>query len=924
MPVWGSSRRPVNPPTRQHSEFSHPLPCTLDTFPPSPPQTNPVFDVSASPRWPNTVLSSRLTWLSMLLWRVGRGSRQSLHQLVRTLADLLSPSSLRPPHSYPSLSATWLRSFALTQPRVTPVPLPRHRESQVEPSSPSQKPARPVAAPLHDPLLEPPTSINGSQKDPTDSLNVAGNRASRRIFSDSRKVSRLAQRMISTRYPRGALVVLDTAHRLGCRLGKEVYESVAHRLAEAREWRLISTLALLQKRHLGRCTARLLDWRIRALIEVSQFAHLDRVLRWFEEDGLLPTRRTYHLLLSGHLRNRNIAKAMDVIQLMLKAGFSIDSCTQATVVSAYRTLGSDVGVQTRALDALKDADAMTSTHILNALLQFSIDSRDSERLLSLACHFDFGMFDVCQLPLGGYRPLTREGESAVLSQLIRSSCQSHAVGRIQPDIATYTILLYYIASNGDLLSAQGLLEQLERSDLIPDARFIAALVRLCFVVGRPNAAIGVVSAMCADVHGSQDVFQNIIFPPDPQGTLPLPSVLPRPTIEILNALALGMSRLRGIDGLQACLRLMHLCLVNPDGHTKALVESHLVNAEGFSSADVGHVSRGFSPNEHSLSHLARALASSLHFQSGAVKRSGWNNTPSRKHSLRNRSLSQASAAGKSFDPTAGVIGVLAQPTSHIQPIIQSLADRGVFADRRMFALRIRHEAVTKGDMTSAKGIFQMMLDRGLHPNEYHYAALMEGHAAAGEMAAAEAVMNSAERGGVRPNCVLHTILIVGYARQKNPAGAMRILRHMVAAGVRPDVPAIDAVTSVFFAEALIDSLARHCLVSGHRLRRYHATWIGHLSSCWSFIFGTYTKDASYLGNCRNMNVKCLLASWRNCLKFGPSQVHCKEVQCMLRVIVHYDANYPKHTCHERQLFSINACRQLTLWIQKKYKQLVIC
>lgn len=756
----------------------------------------------------------------MLFWRVGRGSRQSLHQLVRSLADLLSPSSFRPPHICPSLPATWLRSFALTHPRLQSVPQPCHRESPAEPGSPSLKPARltkcrHVVASLPDPLSEHPTSANGSSLPQKDFLNISGNRASRRIFSDSRKVSRFAQHMISTRHPRGALLVLVTAHRLGCPLGKEVYESVARRLAEAREWRLISTLALLQKRHLGRHTARLLDWRIRALIEVSQFAHLDRVLGWFEEGGLLPTRRTYHLLLYGHLRNRNIVKAMNVIQQMSEAGFTVDSRTQAAVVSAYRTLGPDVGVQIRALDALKDADARTSTHILNALLQFSIDSRDSERLLSLACHFDFGTFDACQLPLGGFRPLPREGESAVLSQLIRSSCQSHTVGRIPPDIATYTILLHYIASHGDLPSALGLLEQMVRSNLVPDDRFIAALVRLYFVVGRPNAAIGVVSATCADVHGSQAVFQDVRLPPEPQDTMPLPRVLPKPTIEILNALAIGMSRLHGIDGLQACLRLMQLCQVNPDSHTKALLESHLINAEGLSSADVGRISKGFSPNEHSLSQLVQSLASRLHYQFRAVKRSGWNNTPSRKHSLRTRSLSlqaQTSTTGKSFDPTAGVIGVLVQPTSHIQPIVQSLTDRGVLADRRMFALRIRHEAVTKGDMTGAKGVFQVMLDRGLHPNEYHYAALMEGHAAAGEMEAAEAVMNTAERGGVRPNCVLHTILIVGYARQKNPAGAMRVLRHMVAASVRPDVPAIDAITSVFFASGAY-RLARQTLLS---------------------------------------------------------------------------------------------------------------
>jgi pentatricopeptide repeat protein len=114
-------------------------------------------------------------------------------------------------------------------------------------------------------------------------------------------------------------------------------------------------------------------------------------------------------------------------------------------------------------------------------------------------------------------------------------------------------------------------------------------------------------------------------------------------------------------------------------------------------------------------------------------------------------------------------------------------------------------------MRTAKNVFQTMLDRGLHPNEYHYAALMEGYAATGELAAAEAVMNAAERAGIRPNCVMHTILIVGYARRKKPEQAMRILRHMVAVGVRPDVPAIDAITSVFFAVGA-HGLARQTLL----------------------------------------------------------------------------------------------------------------
>jgi pentatricopeptide repeat protein len=528
---------------------------------------------------------------------------------------------------------------------------------------------------------------------------------------------------------------------------------------------------------------------------------LDRIFGLFKEEGLSPSQRTYHLLLSGHLRNRHLGKAMNVIQQMLTTGFTIDSRTQAIVVSAYRNLGPDVVVQTRAFNALKGADPKISTRILNALLQFSVDARDIERMLSLIRHFDFGTFDLSRLSLG-VRPLRHEGEST-LSDLIRSSSWGRTSHRILPNIATYTILLHYFAPLGDLVSVHGLLEQMERSGLTPDSRFIATLIRFYFAIGRPSIAIDVVLAVCAEVEGSQTAFECIHPTFEPQGASPLPRVLPKPTIEILNVLAAGLLHLRGIDGLQACLRLMQMCRVNPNHYTKTLLKSHLIDVEGFTLADIARVSEELTLNDPSLPSLFRSLASSLrpHFRS--VKRSGWNNSWSGKqhpsHTRSPSNLAQISATGKSFDPTAGIHSIPASELVHIWPIIQSLHARGVLADHRMFALRIRYEAMIQGDMKAAKNVFQLMLDRGLHPNEYHYAALMEGYAATGELAAAEAVMKAAERGGTRPNCVMHTILIVAYARRKNPHGAMRVLRHMVATGVRPDVPTIDAITSVFFA-----------------------------------------------------------------------------------------------------------------------------
>jgi pentatricopeptide repeat protein len=528
---------------------------------------------------------------------------------------------------------------------------------------------------------------------------------------------------------------------------------------------------------------------------------MDRALKWFEEEGLLPSRRTYHFLLSGHLRNRNIVKAIDVIQRMLKAGFDIDTRTHATVISAYRNLGPDVIVETCALNNLKDADAYSSTRILNALLQLSIDTRDTENVFSLIRHFDLGTFDVSQLS-SGVRPLRREGEDATFSDLIRSSSRSHTSHPLLPDIATYTILLHYMASQGGLVSTHGLLGQMERSGVTPDGHFIAALIRLYFVMGRPSAAVNIVSAVCAGVEGFRIEFRNLPIAFESQEELPLPHVLPKITVEIFNALASGLLDLCGINGLQACLRLMQLCQVNPDRHTQALLESHLINAGGFTMDAVALVSKELSSNELSLSHLSQSFALSLRRQFRKVKRSGWNNTPGKHSLLPTRSPSHpapTSTVGKSLDPADGIHLVITPQNACIGPIIQSLADRGVLADHRIFALRIRYEAVIKGDMRAAKSIFQLMLDRGLHPNEYHYSALMEGYAATGELAAAEAVMNAAERGGIRPNCVMYTILIVGYARQKNPQRAMLVLRHMTATGVKPDVLAVDAITSVFYA-----------------------------------------------------------------------------------------------------------------------------
>jgi len=102
-------------------------------------------------------------------------------------------------------------------------------------------------------------------------------------------------------------------------------------------------------------------------------------------------------------------------------------------------------------------------------------------------------------------------------------------------------------------------------------------------------------------------------------------------------------------------------------------------------------------------------------------------------------------------------------------------------------------------MEMAKQSFEAMISRGLHPNEYHFAALMEGYAQCGDAESAADIMKAAVKFGIQLNVKMYTILITGYAIQKNPTEAMRVFNEMVAAGIKPDIPVVHALCSAFYA-----------------------------------------------------------------------------------------------------------------------------
>ena len=206
-------------------------------------------------------------------------------------------------------------------------------------------------------------------------------------------------------------------------------------------------------------------------------------------------------------------------------------------------------------------------------------------------------------------------------------------------------------------------------------------------------------------------------------------------------------------------------------------------------------------------------------------------------------------------------------------LAQSLVARGVKVGALLLALRIRYEGVVRSDMEAARAIFEALLQRGIHPNQYHYSALMEGYTYCADMVAATKILAMAERGGIQPNVVMYTILICGYARQGDPQASLRTFQQMVTSGIRPDVPSIDAVANAFFTVGAF-GIARHVLTSlwshiapfpddlrgaslhemAHRFRSLHEPQptIAHLTKCESIEL--------------HSRLKIILDSWRKVAK----------------------------------------------------------
>ncbi|KAL4071029.1 hypothetical protein J3A83DRAFT_4373199 [Scleroderma citrinum] len=586
--------------------------------------------------------------------------------------------------------------------------------------------------------------------------------------------------MASTMQPSRANVVMTIAHKLGCRFKPSHFECVVYELSLRECWSYIPSLVSVARHQCGRATARLLNWKMRAFIECRRFCQLDRVITEFSREGIKPIRRTFHLLVSGHLRNRDLDSAKRGIEMMENAGFPADSSTYALIATVYRSLGLDPQVHTRAFDSVRDVDARMATHVLNSITQHFLDVGDETGAAQYIRFFSLTDADGSDIATPG-NDITRI--AGALSPHQRTGRASPF--RINPDIVTFTILIDYLANQRRLCQVHKLLLRMTEAKVKPDSGVVAALIRAYFLNNRDDLAASLFAAMlypCGADRTSQHLcgimgMKLVSELPIDVNHIPL-------TVHIFNAMLKRIMELRGLTGAKFIFRTMRSRNIKPSATTIEIFLNYLDRTENATPRQLIRFLRGMSTAIYGLTlrHFHVILRNILRREKYLTLGSGWNAasklSPSREYIY---ALPQGRVllSSANFDPSNGLkLPGQFRYDTWLRPIVLFLANRGINNDRATIAMHLRHESMVDPTLSTAKDVLRHMIEKGMYPNQYHYAALMDGYAKGGEHGRGRA----------------------DYAvRQRSWSQlAMRAFHRMVSAGIRPDIPAIDALARAYF------------------------------------------------------------------------------------------------------------------------------
>ncbi|KAK1236120.1 hypothetical protein PQX77_000625 [Marasmius sp. AFHP31] len=628
------------------------------------------------------------------------------------------------------------------------------------------------------------------------------------------EVRKLAEAMAHGPVPKYAITVIQLAHALGCRHRQSTYECVAHALSIAERWGLVLDVVALGKIHTGRTTIRLMNWRVRSLLELERHDVLQTILEEFHANQVRPNRRTFHLLISGRIRNHDLAGAKELLRTMQDGGVQADDQTHAIIARYYRAFGFNPQMQARIFESLPALNQRTATMALNSLIQLCLDAHNVAGSLQILSFYHPIAVEPITRIVSGATSIPRDGDHSLLARYPLPN-------PVIPNAETYSIFMNHLTSIGAHSQAFDVLNSMISADVPATGETFTSLIHLFFAAGQGSTAVKLVADIC-DPH---EFPWKSFAPFTLDEALPLPPLTPgvQPTTRILNALMRGLMPTSGLKGVEGVIQIMHANKILPNASTVEIIIAHLAEKGCRPKQLMALLLKFCSSNLHiqpTVRHLHLILNSIIRHERFLTFGSGWDSNAAKFSRTRRPKDSEPLETLPTpppsdpvrLEPAAGFVPLHSNDRKALHPMLENLARRNVKSDSVVLGLRMMQEAGVKVDLEGAEGAFQMLLARGHQPTEYHFAALLEGCTRAGDLTGAMELMKSAVDIGIEVNVVMFTILISGYARLGNPAQAVRTFQSMVAEGVRPDVASIDALSSAFFAVGAY-AMARRTLIS---------------------------------------------------------------------------------------------------------------
>jgi pentatricopeptide repeat protein len=606
------------------------------------------------------------------------------------------------------------------------------------------------------------------------------------ILRTPHNVRRIAKELAASDKPAACIRLLSLAITYDCHLNAPAYEGICWTLSRHKRFQLILEVFRLAKENLDSLTCRLLDWRLRALLELENYAAFRNVFQDYEEAHIRPSRRAWHIILAAQLRNRNVGASRQCLSSMEAAGLPINSATHVTIAENYRHLGLDRQVEDLALSILENLTPSKRVFVVNQLLESHLRCNDQSGLHQLFSFFDADIIGPVQRLLN---LLDNFENPNVNSSAVRSPVS------LLPNAQTFLIAIRLCMIRSDFVGAEHIFSLMARQGIELSPIILAAYMNLQFAVGKPSIAMYLMSQVLSSK--DLDVLYDRLDERNdvqldwkwPFSTFRIP-----PHIDVLNALLRGILDIRGLDGARIVLEQMRQVDIKPNSHSLKILIDYMVHFERTTPAAILRVLRQLFPIFRvSLRHLHPLISRILHVEK---KRLYYSSMPKNTKMARRRLPENVDWS--SDGPFAGVRldRFLVRP-SLARFLFASLESRGIRSDAAMLALRIRYDGVIKRDTEGAVDTYTDMLSRGIMPSVYHISALMEGFALRGETDMALKIMRAAKEYNVKPNLVMYTILLHGYGHQNQPKAAAELFEAMISSGIHPDVRAIYALCKTF-------------------------------------------------------------------------------------------------------------------------------